>query len=377
VSGGPQSGAVDAYDPATNSWSSRAPLPTPRAYHAAALGADGLIYVVGGIGAGANVEAYDPGTDTWRTVAPLPTPRYGLAAASSGGAVYAIGGQESIVAQNKVEALVLAGGSVAPASLNFGNQEAGTPSPAQDVTLSSDGTLPLRVTAVSITGGGAGDFAVTFDGCTGRLIAAGGSCAVSVTFTPTAAGARSATLAVGTSSAAGTHTVALAGTGVITDSTPPTLHLPGDIVVDAVGPAGTTVSYSVTATDAESTVASIACSPASGTLFAIGTTTVSCTATDSRGNTSAPATFNITVQGGSAQLGDLLADVQGVGPGKSLAAKVEAAQAALAAGDTVGACAALDSFLAEVRAQSGKKITVPQAQALAADANRIKAVIGC
>ena len=377
VSGGPPSDAVDAYDPATNSWSSRAPLPTPRAYHAAALGADGRIYVVGGIGAGANVEAYDPGTNTWRTVAPLPTPRDALAAASSGGRVYAIGGQVSIAAQATVEALVLAGATVAPTTLGYGNQEAGTSSAAQDVTVSSDGTLPLDVSGVTVTGGGAGEFTVTDDDCTGHSFAPGDACTVSVAFRPTGAGARSATLVVTTSSAAGAHTVALSGTGVVTDATPPTLHLPADIVVDAVGPAGTTVSYTVTASDAESTVASIDCSPASGTRFAIGTTTVSCTATDSRGNTSAPGTFTVTVQGGSAQLDDLLADVQGVGPGNSLAAKVQRARAALAAGDRAGACAALDSFLAEVQAQSGKKLTTAQAQALAADANRIKVVIGC
>jgi HYR domain len=233
------------------------------------------------------------------------------------------------------------------------------------------------VTGVTVTGDAAGDFAVTADGCTGNAFPPGATCTVSVVFTPTAAGARSASLVVATTSAAGTHTVALLGTGVITDATPPTLHLPADIVVDALGAAGAAVSYTVTATDAESTVTSIDCSPSSGSLFAIGTTTVSCTATDSRGNTSAPATFDVTVQGGSEQLGDLLADVQGVGPGGSLAAKVRAAQAALAAGDTAGACSALDSFLAEVRAQSGKKLTVAQAQALTADANRIKAVIGC
>jgi hypothetical protein len=377
ASGSPHSNAVDVYDPATDTWSSRAPLPMPRAYHAAALGADGLIYVAGGLGAGANVDAYDPASDTWRTVAPLLTPRYGLAAAASGGRVYAIGGQVSTVAQDKVEALVLAGATVAPSSLNFGDQEAGTPGAAQDVTVSSDGTLPLGVTGVTVTGGAAGDFAVTADGCTGNSFPPGDSCTVSVTFTPSAAGARSATLVVATTSAAGTHTVALSGTGVITDATPPTLDLPADIVVDAVDPTGAAVSYTVTATDAESTVVSIDCSPASGSLFPIGTTTVSCTATDSRGNTSAPGTFDVTVQGGAGQLDDLLADVQGVGPGRSLAAKVESARAALAAGDTAGACAALDSLLAEVRAQSDKKIPVAQAQAITADATRIKTVIGC
>ncbi len=377
VSGSPPSNALDAYDPVTNAWSSRAPLPTARAYHAASLGADGLIYVVGGLGAGGNVEAYDPATDTWRSVAPLPTPRYALAAASSGGRVYSVGGQVSTVALDKVEALVLAGASVMPPVLSFGDQEVGTPSGSLPVSVTSDGTLPLDVTGVTVTGAAASDFSVSEDTCTGSPLPVGGSCSVSVVFTPTAAGARSASLVVSASSFAGTHPVSLSGTGVITDAEPPVLSLPADIVVDAVGPTGANVAYTVTATDAESGVTSIDCSPVSGSLFAIGTTTVSCTATDGRGNTSAPGTFQVMVKGGAGQLGDLLADVQGAGPGASLAHKVERAQAALAAGDLTGACQALDSFLNEVRAQSGKKLTVAQAAALTADANRIKAVIGC
>jgi N-acetylneuraminic acid mutarotase len=59
---------VERYDPATNAWSSRTPLPSPRS----GLGAgviNGTIYVVGGADPGgvavATVEAYDPATDTW------------------------------------------------------------------------------------------------------------------------------------------------------------------------------------------------------------------------------------------------------------------------------------------------------------------------
>jgi len=51
------------------------------------------------------------------------------------------------------------------------------------------------------------------------------------------------------------------------------------------------------------------CAPASGSLFAIGTTTVTCTATDVRGNTSAPQSFTVTVKGAVAQLEDLIATV--------------------------------------------------------------------
>ena len=69
--------------------------------------------------------------------------------------------------------------------------------------------------------------------------------------------------------------------------------------------------------------------------------------------------------------------VQGVGPGTSLADKVAAAQAALAAGDQAGACGALGDFLNLVRAQTGKSIRPAQAVALTATATGIRTQLGC
>jgi hypothetical protein len=69
--------------------------------------------------------------------------------------------------------------------------------------------------------------------------------------------------------------------------------------------------------------------------------------------------------------------VQGVGPGTSLSDKVAAAQAALNAGNTAGACGTLSDFVALVQAQSGKSIATGTATQLAADANRIRAQLGC
>ena len=57
----------EVYDPTTNEWSSLAPLPTARANLAAVTGTDGLIYAIGGSGSPtylSTVEAYDPAHDT-------------------------------------------------------------------------------------------------------------------------------------------------------------------------------------------------------------------------------------------------------------------------------------------------------------------------
>jgi hypothetical protein len=160
------------------------------------------------------------------------------------------------------------------------------------------------------------------------------------------------------------------------DATPPVIAHQDDVVTDATGPGGATVAYTVTATDNVDPAPVVSCTPSSGSLFAIGTTTVSCTATDAAGNSSS-ATFAVTVKGAAAQLGDLAAEVVGVGPGRSLAATVSIAQFFLAHGATRATCLTLAIFELEARAQAGKKIPAAQATALIADASRIRSVLSC
>jgi len=92
--------AVDAYDPSTNTWTTRADLPTRRDSLAAATGADGRIYAIGGCDDNGNplsrVDAYTPSTNSWTAVAPMPTARCELAAvAAPDGRIYALGGFNS------------------------------------------------------------------------------------------------------------------------------------------------------------------------------------------------------------------------------------------------------------------------------------------
>lgn len=78
------------------------------------------------------------------------------------------------------------------------------------------------------------------------------------------------------------------------DTTPPFLTLPGTINVDATSDQGVAVTFSVTATDNVDSNPVIHCTPASGSLFPIGETTVNCSATDDSHNT-ARASFTVTV----------------------------------------------------------------------------------
>jgi len=71
--------------------------------------------------------------------------------------------------------------------------------------------------------------------------------------------------------------------------------MPSNIVIGTISAGGAVVNYtSPTATDIVDATPTVACVPPSGSTFPIGTTTVTCTATDDSGN-SASATFTITV----------------------------------------------------------------------------------
>ena len=90
--------------PASNTWETRAPMPTPRGAAASAV-LNNKIYVMGGWTTqdSAVVEVYDPATNTWSTKAPMPTPRNNLAATALNGKIYAIGGWSGTANTNVVE----------------------------------------------------------------------------------------------------------------------------------------------------------------------------------------------------------------------------------------------------------------------------------
>lgn len=81
----------------------------------------------------------------------------------------------------------------------------------------------------------------------------------------------------------------------VEDTTGPALTLPADQLLVATGTSGATATFTATATDLVDGTVSVICSPASGSTFAIGTTTVNCTATDAAGNPS-NGSFTVKVQ---------------------------------------------------------------------------------
>jgi HYR domain. len=80
----------------------------------------------------------------------------------------------------------------------------------------------------------------------------------------------------------------------VVDTTAPVLHLPTDITVSANAISGSAVSFLATANDLVDGAVTPTCSPTSGSIFALGATTVSCTAKDAHNNASTD-TFKVTV----------------------------------------------------------------------------------
>jgi hypothetical protein len=162
------------------------------------------------------------------------------------------------------------------------------------------------------------------------------------------------------------------------DVTPPTIVVPESIVVDATSPAGAIVNYVVTASDDVDPSPLLACAPASGTQFPIGTTLVTCTATDISGKT-ATATFSVQVRGADEQVTALMeyVDDGGIGPGTSLHDKLADALSELNAGQPMDSCLSLRTFVKEVQALPSTRITDEQSRYLIASGERIRVVIGC
>ncbi len=85
---------VEEYNPATNTWSIKANMPTKRENFATAV-YQNKIYVIGGssdTGWLNVVEVFDPITNTWETKASMPTARCGFRATTIGDKIYAAGG---------------------------------------------------------------------------------------------------------------------------------------------------------------------------------------------------------------------------------------------------------------------------------------------
>jgi hypothetical protein len=174
------------------------------------------------------------------------------------------------------------------------------------------------------------------------------------------------------------HDVSVSFTVTVVDTTPPALTLPSQVAVDATSQAGATATWTASASDLVDGSVDVVCAPPSGSSFAVGSTLVTCSATDAHGNP-AQGTFEVLVRSGGDQLDTLRAACRSLGLApsgiaQSLCGKLDQAAAELAARES--ACTSLGAFLNELRAQRGKHVTEAQYNRLAV-ASRIRDALGC
>lgn len=181
-------------------------------------------------------------------------------------------------------------------SIGFGNQIVGTSSAIQMVSLTNTGTAALTISSIAVTGTNSGDFSET-NTC-GASVAAGANCSISITFKPTATGARAASVTVTDNASGSPQSVSLTGTGVA-----PVVSFGGTTTLTFSGqPVGTTsAAQSVTLTNtgnAALAITSIAITGANSGDFAQTNTCPASPATLAAGaNCSISVTFTPTVTG--------------------------------------------------------------------------------
>src|SRR5208283_5892477 len=102
--------------------------------------------------------------------------------------------------------------TISPFSLTFNDQLQGTPSIPQVSMLTNTGKTTLTITSISLNGTNSVDFTQT-NNC-GTSVPPGKSCAISVTFTPTGTGARSADITIEDSDHGSPQVILLTGFGL-------------------------------------------------------------------------------------------------------------------------------------------------------------------
>jgi hypothetical protein len=205
-----------------------------------------------------------------------------------------------------------------PASLNFGSVTQGSTSSAMTSTLTDTSkTATLTISSTTLTGANPGDFKITSASTcpsTGTINPLA-TCLISVAFTPTAQGSRSATLTVNDNTSSGKQTIALSGTGT---AQPTATLLPASLNFGSVVQGSTSSAMTSTLTDTSKTatltissttltgtnpgdfkITSASTCPSSGTINPLKTCLISVTFTPTKtGSRSATLTVNDNTSSG-------------------------------------------------------------------------------
>ncbi len=156
--------------------------------------------------------------------------------------------------------------SLTPASLSFGNQTVGTTSTVQFVTLTNTGNATLNFSGSFTI---SGPFAFAGQGTCGTSVAAGGSCTISVDFTPTTTGTFTGDVTIADDASNSPQTIPLSGSGVSSSG--------------GSGGSGTTISVSPTSLNFGRIAVGTSSAPEVVTVTNTGGTTVTFTGIQTTG----------------------------------------------------------------------------------------------
>ena len=125
---------------------------------------------------------------------------------------YAAGGQSATAALSGTAASTL---TITPKPFDFGTRMTGS-STTQTFTVTNTGTAVVSITSTTLSGAEFAKGTGAGDTCSAAMVAAGATCTIDVTFAPTTAGPKTATLTVSGSAAGAmeTDTVTINGVGV-------------------------------------------------------------------------------------------------------------------------------------------------------------------
>jgi hypothetical protein len=148
--------------------------------------------------------------------------------------------------------------------------------------------------------------------------------------------------------------------------------LTGSVTVNATSPSGAVVTFDPAATDNVG-VTSLVCEPASGSVFPVGSSTVSCSASDAAGNSSSKS-FSVSVIGAREQMANLMEYVRTLGlPNGTAYPLINQLKSAYS--EQGNECKKVSDFIDMVSKKSG--IDFRDAAYMTAEANRIMGALGC
>lgn len=202
------------------------------------------------------------------------------------------GGSAPVAVSGTGTAAATANLSASPPVAAFGNVTVGQSSSGTTITVNNTGGA--AATGVAMSNSNASEFAVSGNTC-GATINAGGSCALTVTYTPSGAGGDTATLTF--NYAGGSLVVSLTGTGVATQPPPGQgqLSMPSSVMMPDTTLGTSSASQSVTLSNIGSVAVTVSAITSSSAEFAVGS--INCGTVNAGAFCSFSVTFTPTAAG--------------------------------------------------------------------------------